>query len=145
MCCGTATYSANAPWRRYSSHETPRMRRLVAEIDLAAAAEPALAAVDGRVEGDAVAFGPAGDVAAQPGDRAGGLVAHDDRRLPAAGAAVHAVNVAAADAAGGHLQQHVVRSDFRQRPLLNFEMVIGGQYEGFHDIIAQVFAVRRNS
>ncbi len=104
----------------------------VAEVDLSAAAEPALSAVDRRVERHPLAFGPIGDVAAEPSDRAGGLVAHDDRRLSAAAAAVHAVHVAAADAAGGHLQQHVVRPNFRRRPLLHLKTVVGGQYEGFH-------------
>ena len=68
------------------------------------------AAVDGGVEGDAVAFGESGDVLADGGDASGGFVAHDDRRNAAAGGAVVAVDVAAADAAGGDLDQDFVGS-----------------------------------
>ncbi len=107
----------------------------VAEIDLPPAAKPAFSAVDRRVERHALAFRPLVDVVAEPGNHARGLVAHDDRRPSAAGTAVHAMHVAAADAAGGHFEQHVVRPDLRQRPLLQFKTIVCGQYEGFHWIL----------
>ena len=54
-------------------------------------------------------FGEACDVCADGGDAAGGFVAHDDRRNAAAGGAVVAVDVAAADAAGGDFNEDFVR------------------------------------
>src|SRR4051812_14480288 len=73
---------------------------VVAEVDFTAPAEFAMAAVNCGVERDAIAGGPALDGAANLRDDAAGFVAHDDRRAAAASAAVHAVDVAAANAAG---------------------------------------------
>ena len=110
----------------------PQHAAVVAKIDFAAAAMPAAAAVDRRVEGHAVAGGPIADLGPDVDDRPRRLVAHDDRRLPPAGAAVHAVDVAAADAAGRDAQQDLVRGDLGARPVLDFQMVVGGENEGFH-------------
>jgi hypothetical protein len=81
---------------------------MVAEIYMAAKAVVAGATVDGGVEGDAVAFGESGNVLAYGGDASGGFVAHYDRRNAAAGGTVVAVNIAAANAAGGYLNQDFI-------------------------------------
>src|ERR1700733_12022805 len=81
---------------------------MVAEIYVAAKAVVASAAVDGGVEGDAVAFGASGNVLAYGGDASGGFVAHHDRWNAAAGGAIVAVDIAAADATGGYLDQDFV-------------------------------------
>jgi len=81
---------------------------MVAEIYMAEKAVLAGATVDGGVEGDAIAFGESGNVLAYGGDASGGFVAHYDRRNAAAGGAVVAVDIAAADAAGGYLDQDFI-------------------------------------
>ena len=95
-------------------------------------AELALAAVDSGVEGDAVAGGEGGHGGADGFDRAGGLVAHDDGRQAAAGGTVKAVDVAAADAAGGDAHQEVVGREGGHRERLELELAIGGEFEGLH-------------
>ena len=93
---------------------------------------PAAAAIDRRVKGHAVANCPIADFGPDFDDRPRRLVPHDDRRLSPAGAAIHAVDIAAADAAGRDAKQDLVRGDIGTRPVLDFQMVIGGEYEGFH-------------
>jgi hypothetical protein len=75
----------------------------VAEIYIAAAAVLTFAAVDGGVEGDAVAFGETLNGLADGGDFSGRFVTHHDRGNAAPGGAIVAVDVAAADAAGGYV------------------------------------------
>ena len=81
---------------------------MIAEIYVAAKAVLASAAIDGGVEGDAVALGESGNVLAYGGDASGSFVAHYDRGNAAAGGAVVAVDIAAADAAGGYLDQNFI-------------------------------------
>jgi len=81
-----------------------------AEVDVSCQAGGAFAAEFGGVEGDAIADVPAGDVVADGGDGSGGFVAHDDGGDAAAGEAVHAVDVAAADAAGAEVDEDLVGS-----------------------------------
>ena len=106
---------------------------VVAEIDLAAPAEVAFAAVDGGVEGDAVA-GPDSRLtpSADGGDDAGRLVTHDDGRNAAAGGAVVAVDVAAADAAGGDPDQHFAWTRSRRRQIGNSQMFVFGEQQSLH-------------
>lgn len=84
---------------------------VVAEIDEAAFAIGALTAGDGGVEGDAVADGEINDRGAEAGDDARCFMTHDERRDAAAGAAIVAVDVAAADAAGADLNEDFAWSD----------------------------------
>ena len=88
----------------------PQHAAVVAEVDLAAAAKGASPAVDRGVEGDAVAGFPGGDARPNGGDFARGFVAHDDGRAAASGAAIHAVDVAAADATGLHGDEDFART-----------------------------------
>ena len=105
---------------------------VVAEIDVTAFAVGAGAAEDGGVEGDAVADFECGDGGAECGDDAGGFVAHDEWGDAAAGAAVEAVDVAAADAAGGDLDEDFVGGGIGFRSVGDFEVVVFGEEEGFH-------------
>lgn len=73
----------------------------VAEVHVTAETARASAAVDRGIEGDAIARSETAYGGTDGGDNAGSFVAHDQRGDTAAGAAVVAVNVAAANAAGG--------------------------------------------
>ncbi len=99
---------------------------IVAEVDVATFAVGASAAEDGGVEGDALADFEGGDGGAECSDDAGGFVAHDERGDAAAGAAVEAVDVAAADAAGGDFDEDFVGGGFRLRSVGDFEVVVLG-------------------
>ncbi len=103
-----------------------------AEVDLAGEAGGAFAAVDRGVEGDPVADLPFPHRGADLGDLAGGLVAHDDGRDAAARAAIHAVDVRSADAAGLHRDEDFVLGDLGLGGVAVFELVVGGEGEGFH-------------
>ena len=62
----------------------------------------------------------------------GGLVAHDDGRNAPAGGAVVAVNVAAADAAGGDADEDLVGAGAREGQVRDFEMVVLGKKQRLH-------------
>ena len=82
-------------------------------IHFAARAVIALAAVDRGIEGDTVAGTEVRHVGAHGRHFTGSLMSHDERRNPAAGGAVEAMYVAAADSAGAHPHQDVVGSRLR--------------------------------
>ena len=103
-----------------------------AQIHLAAAAGVALAAGDRGIERHAVADSRAIDVAADFDDSAGRFVAHDDRRNAPAARAVVAVDVAAADAAGGDADEHVVRAERGPVHRYELELAVFGEQEGLH-------------
>ena len=124
---GTETNSAKAPWRRYSPGATPTTWRLSQRLTSPRDAEVAFAAVDGGIEGDAVAGFQVAYVGAEFGDFAGGLVAHDERGIAAAGGAVEAVDVAAADAAGADADQDVVGTDLGHGHVDHFEFYVFSQ------------------
>ena len=114
---------------------------VVAQIDVAAFAVGAGAAEDGGIEGDALADSESGDGGAEGGDDAGGFVAHDERRNAAAGAAVEAVDVAAADAAGGDLDEDFVGGGVGLGSVSDFEVVVFGEEEGFHFFLSASLGV----
>ena len=105
---------------------------VVAEIDVTAATVGAFTAENGGVEGDAFADFECGDRGTEGGDDAGGFVAHDERWDAAAGAAVEAVDIAAADAAGSDLDEDFVGGGLRLWSVGDFEVVVLGEEEGFH-------------
>ena len=53
-----------------------------------------------------------------------GFVAHHDGRPAASGGPVHAVDVAAADAAGLDADQHVARANLRLGEILQLELAV---------------------
>jgi len=81
---------------------------IIAQIDVAALARRALAAVDGRVEGDAFADGEIRDIGSDGGDFAGGFVAHDEGRLTATARTIPTVNVAATDATSSDANENLI-------------------------------------
>ncbi len=103
-----------------------------AEVDLAVFAGFAFSAIDGGVEGDAVADVPIRDRVAGSDDFAGGFVSHDDGGNASTGAAVHAVDVGSADAAGLNGDEDFVGGDLRIGSVAVVELVVGGECEGFH-------------
>jgi len=70
-------------------------------------------------------------------------VAHDERRNAAAGAAVEAVDVAAADAAGGDLDEDLVGGGIGLGSVSDFEVVVFGEEEGFHFFFARLLVVAK--
>src|SRR5881296_2451445 len=60
---------------------------LLAQIDQSLAAKLTFSAINGRIEGNAVACIPTMDRAARLGNDPSGFVSHDDRRTPPSGAA----------------------------------------------------------
>ena len=102
----------------------PEHPAVVAQVDQPAAAVVAVAAVDSRVEGDAIADLPAGHCRAHLRDDARRLVAHDHRRDAPARAAVQAVYVAAADAAGLDLHEDFLWANHRLGHVPVDEMLI---------------------
>jgi hypothetical protein len=99
---------------------------IVTEIDVTAFAVGAGAAEDGGVEGDAFAGFEIFYVRAEGGDKASGFVAHDEGWDATACAAVEAVDVAAADAAGGDLDEDFVGRWTGFGSVGNFEVVVLG-------------------
>jgi hypothetical protein len=113
---------------------------IVAEIDVTATAVGAFAAENCRIESDALADFESGNGGAESGDAAGGFVTHDERGDAAAGAAVEAVDVAAADAAGGDFDEDFVGGGLRLWSVGDFEVVVLGEKEGFHFFSSLVVA-----
>ena len=91
-----------------NSQHTP----LLAQIDAALAAGIAGAAIEGRVEGDAIGLAPSLDTRARTGDHARGFMAHDDRRLPSAGRTIETMNVTATDTTGFHPDENIAGPEF---------------------------------
>ncbi len=107
---------------------------VVAEVDFAAPAESARPAIDGGIEGDTVAGLELCYAGACRGDQAGSFMAHDDGWNAAAGGAVVAVDIAAADAAGGNADQDFAGTRFGLGEIGKFELQILFQEQGFHEI-----------
>ena len=106
---------------------------IAAKVHIAAFALGALATVFGRVKGDAVTKLPIGDAFANGDDFPRCLVPHDDGHLAAATTTIHAVDVAAADAAGFDIDKHFAGAGCG---LWEIEVVVklarGGEDEGAH-------------
>jgi len=105
---------------------------VVAKIYITTEAVGTGAAVDGGVESDAIAWGEFFYVGADGFDDAGGFVSHDERRDAAAGGAVVAVDIAAADAAGGYADEDFVGRGSRDGKVGEFEIFVGGEEKSFH-------------
>ena len=99
---------------------------VVAEIDVTATAVGASAAEDGGVEGDALADFECGDGGAESGNEPGGFVSHDEWGDSAASATVEAVDVAAADAASGGLNEDFVGGGRWFGSVGDFEVIVLG-------------------
>ena len=107
---------------------------LGAKVDVAGLAFGAVAAVLRGVKGDAVAHGPVGDAFAQFADFACCLVAHDDGREAASAASVHAMDVAAADAAGVDADFDLAWAGLRLREIhVVVELGGSGEDKGVHE------------
>jgi uncharacterized oxidoreductase len=105
---------------------------IVAEVDISTKAVWTRAAVDRGVEGDAVAFRETCDIFADGGDSAGRFVTHHNRGDAAAGRTVVAVDIAAADAAGGDLNQDFIEPRGGFRKIRNFKVLVFGKEKSFH-------------
>ena len=106
----------------------------VAKIYVAATAVGTFAAVDGGIEGDSVAGRESFYGAADGGDDASGFVAHDDGRDAAAGRAVVAVHVAAADAASGDADENLVGRRRWRGEIGELEILVAREEKGFHRV-----------
>ena len=110
----------------------------VAKIDFAAGTIRAGTARNRRIERDAIAFGPTRDLRAKGGDAASRFVAHHDGRDTTAGGSVVAVDVAAADAAGRHVNQEFAATGNRCGKLGNFQTPVLGKKHCFHRDVRSV-------
>jgi hypothetical protein len=104
-----------------------------AEIDEARFAVGAFAAELGGIEGHAITDFVTRHIFAKGYDLASGFVAHDDRRDAASAASVHAVEVAAADAAGFDIDEHFLAARRRSGGFSEFKRGPGDEGEGFHE------------
>src|SRR5204862_4189032 len=80
---------------------------VVAEIDFSTSAIAAVSAGNCGIEGDAIAFGPAGYLRSDSRDVAGSFMAHHDGRNAAAGGTIIAVHVTATNTARRHFDQNL--------------------------------------
>src|SRR5690349_393501 len=80
----------------------------ITEIHLAATAKRTLAAINCRIERDAVAALEVLDSIARTLHYTGGFVTHHERRNAAAGRAVKPVNIAAANATGCNANKNLI-------------------------------------
>ena len=97
---------------------------------------PAVRAVPARPAGShhhPVPLGPAGDARAEPGDRAGGLMALGDHRPLRGERAVDQADVGVADAAERHLDQNLARAGLGDRNILEHNgLRVGVETFGAH-------------
>ncbi len=105
-----------------------------AEVRPTSSAIPASAAVNGRIEGHPIAWGPGADFFPHPGDEARGFVSHHERRDPSPGASIHPMNIAATDAAGLHFDENLIRTRHGLGHLFVFEPVVGCKNKSLHDL-----------
>ena len=106
----------------------------VAEVGFSTTAVSTSSAKNCGIKSDAIAFGPAVNLRAYGRDTPGSFVAHDDRGDAAAGGAVIAVDVAATNPAGGHVDQEFARPRCRCGEVGNFKVPILGKQHCFHGI-----------
>ena len=59
-------------------------------------------------------------------------MAHNQRRYAPAGTAIHAVYIAAANSTGFDLDQHIIRSELRFGNILQGQLIVLFEYQGFH-------------
>ena len=79
----------------------------IAEIDVATSAVRTFSAINGGVEGDAVALSKSGNIFADICDDPSGFMTHDQRWDATSGGTIVAVHVTAANSAGGDAHQNL--------------------------------------
>jgi hypothetical protein len=97
---------------------------VIAKIHFAAGAEKTFPAVHGGIESYTVAGGDMADVRADACNLPGCFVPHYQRRVPAAGGAIVAVYIAAANTAGSHTDKYIFRADFGLRHIDHLEFLV---------------------
>src|SRR5207253_1708726 len=105
---------------------------VVAEIDFTTNAIPAGSARNCGIEGDAIAFGPAGYLWSSFRDAAGSFMAHHDGRNAAARGAVVTVHITAANAARRHFDQNFAGPRSWVGEIGNLQVTILGKQQGLH-------------
>ena len=109
--------------------------QVIAQLRTLGQAEFALAAVDVRVDGHAIADLDVGDIGTDRGDDAGILMAEHDRRNGGGGARTARVQVMvrAAHARVCGVDEHLVRQDLGGGKILDFEFLHTGKHQSLHD------------
>src|SRR5947209_1500246 len=97
---------------------------VITQIDFTPAAEIALATVNGRIEGDAITHLPTGHRRSYFRDDAGCFVAHDHGWDAPSGAPIHAMHIAATDAAGFDLDQNFLCANVRNRYVCKLKLLV---------------------
>src|SRR5262249_31626356 len=92
----------------------------------------ALAAINGRIERDAITHGKTGNTRSQRGDGPSGFMSHHNRRNPASRGTIIAMHVAATNTAGRHLNEYFTASGLRRGQIRQFEATIFGKQQSSH-------------
>jgi hypothetical protein len=114
---------------RNPQHLTP-----VAQVHIAAAAVGTLSAVNGRIEGHAIAHFKSFDALANARNNSRGLVSHDDGWNAPSRGAVISMNVATTNSARRHSNQQLARPGFRCGDIRQFKLIVFGKEQRFHDL-----------
>ena len=123
---------------RHTQHAPP-----VAEIDFATLAKRAFATVKCRIERDSIARLPAGNFVPDVGDDARCLMAHDDRWPTTPGAAIHAMNIAAANSASFYSHHDFFRTGLRRGNIFVRELFVIFEDQSFHRWQRRIFSIER--
>ena len=102
---------------------------VVAEVDIALAAEEAFTAGDGGIERDAIAGAKRMNLRSDLGHDTGGLMTHNERRNAASGRAIIAMNIASADTAGFDVDEHILGTDYGLRDVSHVKIASIFKYE----------------
>jgi len=102
----------------------PKNLAAITEVHLSAETTGTSAAINRGIKSDAIAWLEGAYVFAHRIDDSSGFVPHDDWRNAAPGRAVVAVNIAAADSAGGYANQQLVSADSGYGNVRDLKMTI---------------------
>jgi hypothetical protein len=124
LCEGTVPLEIR---RSYSYHLT-----VLTEVTLSQTAKRALAAIDGRVKRNWLAFFEVPNFRSRRRYYSGCLVAHDERRNTPAGRAIVSVNVAATDSTSFYLHEHIIRARPWHWHIHHFQAAVLGEQQSLH-------------
>jgi hypothetical protein len=110
----------------------------LAEVDFSASAIPAFTTINCRIKRHSVAGFPVGNFVSHPRNLSRRFMPHDDWGNASAGAAVHAMHIAAANAARAHPHQSFIGLQIRNRNVLDCEAAPFFEDKSFHAKSLQV-------
>jgi len=117
---------------------------VVAEVLLTAQAEEALTAVDSGVERNPLTWLEARHRATRGFHQTSGFMTHHQWRNAPASAAIVAVYITTADAAGLYTNQQIIRANLRLGEVGQFEVFILTEQESVHSLLVSVYSLVSN-